>query len=90
MQEGMKGFIGEHGYVDVDVGSVDVHRKRLVGNRREMEVRRYVRCGCVNVDLNAPPRNWPKFSQGQVTRCVCESGFVVEKLGGMRGRAVVS
>ena len=59
---------------------VDVHRKNTVKGGSDREVRRCVRCGCVNVDLAGPPRNWPKFSQGQLMRCVCESGFVVEKL----------
>ena len=59
---------------------VDVHRKKALKGGLDREVRRCVRCGCVNVDLAGPPRNWPNFSQGQVKRCVCESGFVVEKL----------
>jgi mediator of RNA polymerase II transcription subunit 16, fungi type len=60
---------------------VDAHRKKPINEPSDREVRRCVRCGCVNVDLAGPPRSWPKFSQGQVMRCVCESGFVVEKLG---------
>jgi mediator of RNA polymerase II transcription subunit 16 len=60
---------------------VDVHRKKAIPGPLDREVRRCVRCGCVNMDTAGPPRSWPKFSQGQVMRCVCESGFVVEKLG---------
>jgi mediator of RNA polymerase II transcription subunit 16, fungi type len=59
---------------------VDVHRKKAIKGPLHRELRKCVRCGCVNVDLAGPPRNWPKFSQGQVMRCVCESAFVVEKL----------
>jgi hypothetical protein len=59
---------------------VDVHRKKAVMGPSGREVRRCVRCGCVNVDTAGPPRTWPKFIQAQVTRCVCESGFLVEKL----------
>jgi hypothetical protein len=59
---------------------VDVHRKNAIKGASDRNVRRCVRCGCVNTDVTGPPRNWPKFSQGQVMRCVCESGFVVEKL----------
>jgi mediator of RNA polymerase II transcription subunit 16 len=62
---------------------VDVHRKKGVKGGVDTEVRRCVRCGCVNVDLAGPPRTWPKLSLGQVIRCVCESGFVVEKLADM-------
>jgi mediator of RNA polymerase II transcription subunit 16 len=60
---------------------MDVHRKKAIIGLLDREVRRCVRCGCVNMDAAGPPRSWPKFSQGQVMRCVCESGFVVEKLG---------
>ena len=62
-------------------GLVDVHRKKMVMGGREREVRRCVRCGCVSVDVPGPPKTWPKFSQQQGMRCVCESGFVVERLG---------
>jgi mediator of RNA polymerase II transcription subunit 16 len=73
---GVHGCLGRKGKEEL----VDVHRKKAIKGPLHRELRRCVRCGCVNVDLAGPPRNWPKFSQGQVMRCVCESGFVVEKL----------
>jgi len=72
-----EGFLGR----ERQKGPVDVHRKKVVKGSLDREVRRCVRCGCVSVDVPAPPRTWPKFSQQQGMRCVCESGFVVEKLG---------
>lgn len=62
---------------------VDVHRKKVINGPFDREVRRCIRCDSVNVDSSGPPKSWPKFSQGQVMRCVCESGFVVEQLGEM-------
>jgi mediator of RNA polymerase II transcription subunit 16 len=76
---GVHGLSGRKGKQEL----VDVHRKKAVKGGLDTEVRRCVRCGCVNVDVAGPPRTWPKFSQGQVMRCVCESGFVVEKLADM-------
>lgn len=76
---GVHGLLGRKGKQEL----VDVHRKKAVKGGLNTEVRRCVRCGCVNVDLAGPPRTWPKVSQGQVMRCVCESGFVVEKLADM-------
>ena len=73
----MRGLLGRK---DKKEELVDVHRKKPLKGALDREVRRCVRCGCVNVDLAGQPRNWPKFSQQQVMRCVCESGFVVEKL----------
>jgi hypothetical protein len=76
-ENGGHGLLGRKG----QEGLVDVHRKKPIKGGLDTEVRRCVRCGCVNVDLTGAPRNWPKFSQGQVMRCVCESGFLIEKLG---------
>lgn len=76
-ENGGHGLLGRKG----QEGLVDVHRKKPIKGGVDTEVRRCVRCGCVNVDLTGAPRNWPKFSQGQVMRCVCESGFLIEKLG---------
>ncbi len=70
------GFLGSN----KQKGLVDVHRKKMVKGGKEKEVRRCVRCGCVSMDVPGPPKTWPKFSQQQGMRCVCESGFVVERL----------
>jgi hypothetical protein len=76
---GVHGLLGRKSKQEL----VDVHRKKAIKGGLDTEVRKCVRCGCVNVDVAGPPRTWPKFSQGQVMRCVCESGFVVEKLADM-------
>lgn len=62
-------------------GPVDVHRKKVLKQRLDTEVRRCVRCACVSRDVPGPPKGWPKFTAQQGMRCVCESGFVIERLG---------
>ena len=57
----------------------DVHRKKPIKNLSKTAIRRCVRCGSENVDINGPPRNWPKYSMQQALRCVCESAFLVEE-----------
>ena len=57
----------------------DIHRKKPIKNGSVSAIRRCVRCGSENVDVNGPPRNWPKYSMQQALRCVCESAFVVEE-----------
>ena len=57
---------------------VDVHRKTKVKGRGE--VRRCVRCASISEDIGGPKREWPKWIQQQMMRCVCEASFWVEGL----------
>lgn len=61
----------------LEEGDVDVHRKRVVGKGKG-EVRRCVRCASVSEDVAGAKREWPKWIQQQMSRCVCEGSFWVE------------
>jgi len=54
---------------------VDVHLKTRIKVKKGREVRRCVRCACVSADVGGPKREWPKWIQQTMTRCVCEAGF---------------
>ena len=87
-------FVGDYDWVTLDIvvpseaahgggkgrSAIDIHKKRAI--RGDGEVRRCIRCGSVNMDVGGPPKTWPKFSQQQTMRCVCDSTFVVEGLSG--------
>jgi mediator of RNA polymerase II transcription subunit 16, fungi type len=59
-------------------GDVDVHRKTRVKAKGKTEVRRCVRCCGISEDVGGPKREWPKWIQQQIMRCVCEAGSFIE------------
>ena len=82
-------WIGDYEWIGVGVGSdgkdIDIHRKRKViagtSGDGKKGVRRCVRCGSLSGDVLGAPRRFPKFSQQQMLRCVCESGLLFEEYG---------
>lgn len=60
----------------LEVGNVDIHKKKFKGR---VEVRRCVRCASISEDIGGPKREWPKWIQQQMSRCVCEASFWIEE-----------
>lgn len=61
----------------LEEGDVDIHRKKKLKNRGE--VRRCVRCASISEDIGGPKREWPKWIQQQMMRCICEASFWIEE-----------
>jgi mediator of RNA polymerase II transcription subunit 16 len=60
----------------LEEGNVDVHRKKRIMSLGE--VRRCVRCASISEDIGGAKREWPKWLQQQMSRCICEGSFWVE------------
>ena len=60
----------------LEEGNVDVHRKKKITSVGE--VRRCVRCASISEDIGGAKREWPKWLQQQMSRCICEGSFWVE------------